>query len=186
MNHSRFSRITPESNLSFEEILEGFSEQNTPDSDFNSRTNFEWTSVVENTVLLNKLLESSLQTNHFPSGNGFHRYAAQSKFSKAVLNKTSQENVPQLMANPAWNTLTKTAFEKINAFEFTNLNHKEQPFEATPQHLLPVFFDQADLKKIYRQRAKITHPDQPTGSHLQFIELRKNYQILMDFLKKID
>ena len=101
------------------------------------------------------------------------------------MNKPLQENVPQPLVNPLWNTLTQAAFKKINAPEVISLK-ADHGDPLSVQQPLSVFYTMNELKKVYRQRAKITHPDQVTGSHLQFIELKKNYQILMDFLKKID
>lgn len=190
MSQSPFSKSPPSSPLSFHEILEGISQDSTQEFKHNSRSNFEWSSVVDNTILLSNLFSEDHATPHFPYGKAIHSYTSnirvhsqphsESQSHKQTLNvnKTSQDNVPQPTVNPLWNTLIKSAYEKINAREVISLKPDQQR--------LSVFFTASELKKIYRQRAKITHPDQSNGSHLQFIELKKNYQILMDFLKKID
>lgn len=176
MSQSPFSKTNPVFRLSFHEILEVISQVNPKDYRQNTGTNYEWNSVVENTILLNKLFSENHATPHFPSRKAIHSYT--SNIRTAVVNKPSQENVPQTTINPLWNTLVKAAFNQINAPEFFRLGARQQR--------LPVFYTADELKKIYRQRAKMTHPDQTKGSHFEFIELRKNYQILMDFLKKID
>jgi hypothetical protein len=175
MGNPNSTNLKSNSAASFQSILEEVYAKTEPVPS-EPTNHLEWISVIESTHLLNRLFETDLRIakKASPKQTPYSKLCSTKKFHTQRLN-------PEMglqSENPDWSIEAKQAFVFINTLPINNTN--------TPQDNLPVFFTHLELKKIYRQRAKLTHPDHNGGSHTQFIELKRNCQILMDFSKKID
>lgn len=171
MGNSKSINSKVNSTVSFHSVFEEIYMKNTTEINVEASVNFEWVSVIESAPLLNRLYENDLRFTTKATAS------AQTAYAKYRSTKGSTKfHTP--IENPAWSLDAKQAFVFINTLPTNSSN--------IIQNKLPVFFTATELKKIYRQRAKLTHPDLHGGSHTQFIDLKKNCQILMDFSKKID
>ena len=200
MGYSKSTNLKSKSDASFHSIFEEIYMKNSADPSLqkdekviaDSAVNSEWVSVIESVHLLNRLYENDLRYTSHASTTAQTPYAKKRStemFHTPPPPPLQSETVIQ-SENPEWTPQAKQAFVFVNSLPTNSPSTATHAVPSTAtqsvQQKLPVFFTATELKKIYRQRAKLTHPDRHGGSHTQFIELKKNCQILMDFSKKID
>ena len=167
MNDKRQAQAT-NTDLSFAEILENMNEQGFADS-----TPFEKNETKSDNLILQS---SPLNTELIVNTPVF-------RFTRS---HTSQYNKYKTKDNLAQNA---TPFklkaegmtqEQFKAYEFLFYSMDLPVLRA--HQMLPENFNHSQLKKAFKIAALKQHPD-TGGTHESFLELKKSYEILRDFVK---
>lgn len=154
--------------LSFAEILESLSEQGFPDS-----THFEkFEGKTENLTFSTSPLNTELIMN-----TPVFRFT-QTRTSSYTKNQTKENSVHN--TTPFKLKSEGMTLEQFKAYEFLFYSMNLPILKA--HQLFPEKFSSSQLKKAFKIAALKQHPD-VGGTHESFLELKKSYEILMDFVK---
>lgn len=165
MNTKRFVH-QENANLSFAEILEHMREQDLSDS-ISTKNPAKYVDFFAST-------ESPLNTELFVNtpvfrfANNFSYYSQQ-PFKKDTHPCTSFQLKAEGMSP-----------EQFKAYEFLFYSLELPVLKA--HQMLPEKFNSNQLKKAFKIAALKNHPD-VGGTHESFLELKKSYEILLDFVK---
>ncbi len=102
------------------------------------------------------------------------------RVSKSPKNTPLQEEVkietPKWEEHEHWGIAEKTALDRLQA---TAASHRLSLGHGANR------WTEEDLKRLYRQLAKRTHPDHTEMPATVFIQIQNDYKTLMDFFKKM-
>lgn len=167
MNEKRQAQTT-NTDLSFAEILESMNEQGFADT-----TPFEKTeNQTENLVLQSSPFNTELIVN-----TPVFRFT---QSHTSLYNKHQTKENPALNLTPFKLKAEGMTQEQFKSYEFLFYSMDLPVLKA--HQLLPEKFNQSQLKKAFKIAALKQHPD-TGGTHESFLELKKSYEILMDFVK---
>jgi len=167
MNDKRQAQAS-NTDLSFAEILESMNEHGFADS-----THFEnFENKSENQTLYSSPLNTELIVNT-PVFRFSH--TRPSNYTKHQTKENSAHNTDPFKLKSEGMTQ-----EQFKAYEFL-FYCMDLPILKAHQ-LFPEKFNSSQLKKAFKIAALKQHPD-TGGTHESFLELKKSYELLMDFVK---